>query len=163
MQDFGEAQAGAVEERGHEPGCVFKLVEDEIDLRPGEDGGETTAAFGADGVDVAEGNAEHLAVEKDEGVHGLVLGGGADAPLGGEPRKEGGDLKGAGFGLARPETVGMERDEAPRPADVGFFCAERVVLEAGFFPEAVDDFLVFHGVALLSWGDMLPGWREIIR
>jgi hypothetical protein len=60
-------------------------------------------------------DAEHLAVEKQQGAQGLVLGGGRDLVVNGERRQERGDLGGAQLGGV---ALAVEEDVALDPVDV---------------------------------------------
>lgn len=136
---FHEAEAGAVEEFGHQLVGAGEAGDDAEDLFVGEDGGEALGAFGADGAGgEVEFDAEHFAVEEEDGAEGLVLGGGGDASFDGEVGKEGLDLGGAH--LAGVAFV-VEEDEASDPGDVGLFGADRVVLAADGVSDLVEEFL----------------------
>ncbi len=87
---LGEAQAAAVEQESGEVIRGLQVAQHGFEFGPGEDNGDVAVAFGAnDTIELAEFPAQHMAVEEEEGVKCLVLGGGGDAvahrQLGEEP------------------------------------------------------------------------------
>jgi len=101
-QAFDEAQAGAVEDFGHELVSAGEGVEDAQGFVFGEDGGDVFGFLGADSDGVFEGFAQDFTVEEEDGAEGLVLGGGGDFALGGEV----GDV-GFDFGVAHVPGVAL--------------------------------------------------------
>jgi hypothetical protein len=99
---FHEAEAGAVEEFGHELVGLGEGVEEVLDFFLGEDGGEAFGSFGAGSFDgQVELDFEDIMVEEDDGAEGLVLSGGGDFTVDGQVGEEGFDLLGAhGFWVA---------------------------------------------------------------
>ena len=111
---FHEAQAGAVEELGHEFAWSGHVVDDGEGFVMGEDGGEAFGTFGSgeedDGLEVF---VQDFAVEEEDGGEGLILGGGGDVAFGGEVSKEGLDFRDVHFdGVA----FLVEEDEAAHQA-----------------------------------------------
>ena len=144
---FHQPQAAAVEQFGHQPLCAREEPDHAPDLIAGQDDGQAPGLLGPHGVDGFRIQVlpEHLAVEKEEGVQGLVLGRGRHVPIYGQVREKLLDLGGAH--LARVAFV-VKEDEAPDPTDVGLFGAGRVVLDSDGLTDAVEQFLLFaHGFA----------------
>ena len=82
---FHEAEAGAVEDFGHELGDAGHFGDDGAGFVGGEDDGEGFGFLGADGVggQVYLG-LEDVAIEEEDGGERLVLGGGGDVFFDGE-------------------------------------------------------------------------------
>ena len=127
-QALHEAQAGTVQERGHEVGCAVQGVQDRLDFGAGEDDGET---FGPSGRgDAGEGrqrNTKDFAVEEQECVAGDVLGGSGDVLLDGQVGEvvtNGVGAEGGGVSFA------VEDDEASDGGKIAVLGAEAEVLEA---------------------------------
>jgi len=99
----------------------------------GQDGGQPLRPFGANGIDAPfQILFKDLAVQEQDGVEGLILRGGGDLLIHGQVGQEGLDFRRAhvlGMSFAVVENVAFD------PADVGFFGADRVVLE----PDRVAD------------------------
>jgi len=72
-------------------------------------------------------NSEDIAIEEEEGIEGLVLGGGGDVPVHGQVGE-----KGLDFGRAHVIGVAlvMEQDVTPDPVQVSGFGANGVMFEA---------------------------------
>src|SRR5262245_25065299 len=86
--------------------------------------GKCTGPLGPDDlVEPGQVDAEHLAVEKEQGAQGLVLGGGGDLPLNSERGQECGDFRGAHF---RRMTLAVEEYVALDPVDIGLLSASAV-------------------------------------
>ncbi len=135
---FGEAEAGAVEDAGHEEVGAMEEGEDLADLGGGEDDGE---AFGVDsvgdGADIAEFALEYMAIEKDDGIEGLVLGRGGDLKVFGEVSEEALDVEG---GEGRRVLGVIIEDEAFDPVGVGLDGTGAEVTEGGSGAELVEEF-----------------------
>jgi hypothetical protein len=135
---FHNPQAAAVEQFGHQLRGALHECEDGSDFVPGHDHGDVDLLVGAHGVNaVVQGLVEDALVEKDEGMHGLVLRGGGDLALQGEMREErldlgfGGDEVGAG-----PQAV--EPGEAADPFDIGTLRVDGIMLEPEDPPGLLD-------------------------
>lgn len=123
-----DAQPAAVEKLADQAVDASEAGEQFMGFLPAEDDGDVFGAFGAHGVDgEVERLFEHAAVEEEDGVEGLVLGGGGDLFLGGEVSEEVFD-----FGLAHVDRVAfaVEGDEAPDPIHVLSFGLVGVVFAA---------------------------------
>ena len=95
-----EAQPGAVHQAGHQAVGLggrqpVEGVEQLADLVAREDDRQPPAAAGANGVEGAEVEVEHVAVEEEQGGEGLVLGARRDVLVDGEVGEEPLDLGGA--------------------------------------------------------------------
>lgn len=104
------------------------MGEEPFDFAAVEDGGEVYGAPG--GGEVAQVqffSAQHFLVEEEQGVEGLVLGGGGDVALDGEVVEIGDD-----FGLAHLFGVALavEEDEPLGPVEVGLLGADAIVAAA---------------------------------
>lgn len=84
-----EAQAASGEEAGNEIGCAVQVGED----AQAEVGLDVGGLLGAEGMQVAERDAEGFLVEEEEGGKGLVWGRGGDWLDGSEMGEEGFDLR----------------------------------------------------------------------
>jgi hypothetical protein len=152
-QAFHQAQAGAVEELGHEFGDAGHVVDDSEGFGMGEDGREGARFFSADNVGGEfDFLLEDMAVEEEESGESLILCGGGDVLFDGEVGEEGLDFWGAHvFGV----TFVMEEDVAFDPVAVGLFGAVGVVFEAQGVGDLVEEFsrgFLFHKVLTLFWG-----------
>jgi hypothetical protein len=77
-----------------------------------------------------------VAIEEEDGVEGLVLGGGGDIAFNCEVGEEGFDFGDTHFvGV----TFVVEEDEAANPLNVGFFCPIGVVFEANGIADLVKE------------------------
>jgi hypothetical protein len=114
---FEQAQAGAVEEQGHETRDAVEVLEDSTDLVACHDDGQVLRPPGAyDVVEPGQVLLEHHAVEKEQRGQRLVLGGGGDVTHDGERREELRDFPGPHLGGM---ALTVEEDVAPDPAHVG--------------------------------------------
>jgi hypothetical protein len=142
-QTLGEAQSAPVEEPGDQLVVAGEEVDDALDLVAGEDGGQVLRAGGASQA-VFEGKVllEHLAVEKEQGAEGLVLGGGGNMLHGGEVDEKAADL-------IRPHVGGValvvEEDVALDPVNVGLFGVLGVVFDAQLIADLVEEFPAGRG------------------
>jgi hypothetical protein len=103
-------------------------VDEAGDLGPAKDCGEVFWAAGSDGLDrLVEGLFQDVAEEEEEGVEGLVLGGGRDLAFDGEVGEESADVGSAE--VARKAAM-VEQDVAANLAQVAGFGAEGVVFAA---------------------------------
>jgi len=134
---FHKAEAGAVEEFGHQLVGAGEGGDDAEGFVVGEDGGEAAGSFCADGVEgEVEVDTEDLAVEEEDGAERLVLSGCGDAPFDGEVGEEGLDL--GGTHLAGVAFV-VEEDEPFDPGDVGLFGADGVVFTADRVSDLIEE------------------------
>ena len=125
---FQQAQPRAVQQERHEPWHAVEPLEDGADLVPRQHDGQMQGPLGADDVvEPRKLDAEHLAVEKEQGAQGLVLGGGRDLVVNGERGQEGGDLGCAHLGRV---ALAVEEDVPPDPVDVRLLGAAAVVAGA---------------------------------
>ena len=133
-----QAEAGAVEELGHQFMNAAHLVDEVQDLFAGEDSGEAFGAFGGgredDGIQVF---VEDFAVEEKESAESLILRGGRDISLLGEVGQEGLDFGGAQFGGV---TLVVEKDKAADPIHVSFLGAIGVMLDAQGITYLIEQF-----------------------
>lgn len=127
------AQAGAVEELGHEKRRAIEFGEEAAGLLDTEDDGHFAGTAGANEAgEVAGVASQDVFVEEHEGIEGLHLGAGGDIAPDGEVAEESGDFGGAHFlGV----TFAVKEDEAAGPEPVGLFGAEGEVAEAAGFAE----------------------------
>lgn len=121
---FHQAQAGTVEQLGHQAVGAGHLGDDPAHLFPGEDGGQAFGLLGAQGVNGSQVLVKHLAVEEEEGAERLILGGGGDVLRHRQVGQEGLDFRSAHLGGM---ALVLEEDIAPDPIDVGFFRANGIV------------------------------------
>ena len=113
------AEAGAVEQAGHEARYAVELLEHGADLVAAEDDGQPLGALGThDAVEPGKVDLQHVAVQEQEGAQGLVLGRGRDVAAHGQRGEEAGDLWGAHLGRV---ALAVEEDVALDPRDVGVF------------------------------------------
>ena len=97
--------------------------------------------LGAEGMQVAERDAEDFPVEEQKGRESLGSGRGRVLLMGSEMGEEGFDLWGAhGGGVAQF----MEADEALVPMGMGFLGADGVSTQADGLAEAVGELLLRH-------------------
>jgi hypothetical protein len=133
---FQQAQPGAVEQNRHEPRHAVEPLEDGADLVARQHDGQMLGPLGPDDVvEPREVDAEHLAIQKEQGAQGLVLGGGGDLALHGEGRQERGDFGGAHLGRV---ALAVEEDVALDPVDVRLLGAAAVVADADGLAHAVE-------------------------
>lgn len=116
---------------------AVEVFEDGADLCSREHGRESAGHAGSDGaVESFELASEDLAVEKDEGGEGLVLGRCGDVSLGREVGEELDDLDGS-------ELVGMSDtvvvDVAADPSDVGLLRSLAHVAPTEGGPDAIEE------------------------
>lgn len=142
---FHQAQAGAIEELGHEFVDAGHAVDDLEGLLPGKDSGETLGAFGRGEEDGGDLFVEDFSVEEKDGAERLVLGRGGDIVLVGKMEKKGLDFGGAHLArvmgnLAEVQPGVMETDETADPIEVGLFGAVGVVFGAQGLADAVKEF-----------------------
>jgi hypothetical protein len=134
---FGESESGAVEEACHQEFGTVEVGEDLADLRGREDDGETFRADGVgEGADIAEIAEEDVAVEEDDRIEGLVLGGGGDLESFGEVGEEVMDV---GGGEVRGVLGFVEEDKAFDPVGIGLDGTGAEVAEGGGGAELVEE------------------------
>jgi hypothetical protein len=98
---FQQSEAGAVEQAGHQSIRAVELVEDGADLVAGQDRREPLGPPGrGDPAEVLERPAQDLAIEEEDRMQGLILGGGGDIPIDREVGQE-------RLQLGRPHLQGM--------------------------------------------------------
>ncbi len=123
-------EAGAIEEPGQKSVCTVKPLEYGGDFAPTQHDGEFGGNLGAGEVAERAGiDVEDVLVEEDDGVEGLVLGGGSDVALDSEVGEEGAYVGGAEVLGVAPA---VEMDVAPEPGEVGLFRTDAVVTQADF-------------------------------
>jgi len=108
-----------------------------LGFRADKDGGEAFGFLGAQGINRSQVLVERLAVEKEEGGKGLILGRGGDPLVScqvGEERFDFGDAHVPGVAFV------VEQDEAFDPVDRGLFSADGGVFEAQRIPDPVQQF-----------------------
>ena len=77
-----QAKAAAIQQLGHETMDAGQLGEGLMDLLAGEHGRQALGPFGADGSDgKVQILLKHFAVEEEQGIEGLVLGGSRDVEV----------------------------------------------------------------------------------
>ena len=92
---FQESKARPIEQERHHTGHAVQTLEDRADFVTREHGRQMLWAFGPDHViEPWQLNAEDLAIEEEQRVEGVVLGGRRDAVTNRERRQEGRDLPG---------------------------------------------------------------------
>lgn len=134
---FKQAQPTAIEQLADELIDAGQAGDDLLGFDGGEDGGQLFGLVGPGDVDAADVLIENVAIEEEEGGEGLVLRGRGDVVIGGQVGEE-------GFDFGRAHLGGMaflvEEDVAFDPAEVGFFGAQGVMVEAGAFAGLVEQF-----------------------
>ncbi len=106
------------------------------DLLAGQHDGQEPGPLGPnDIVEPRQIDAEHLAIEEQQGAQGLVLGGGCHFVVNGERCQERGDV--GRSHLSRVALV-VEEDVSLDPVDVGLLRAAAVVSGADSIPHAVE-------------------------
>ena len=146
---FHEAQAGAVEELGHEFVGSVQLADEVENFFAAEDGGEALGTFGGGEDDRFDFFVEDFAVEEEEGAEGLVLGGGRDVTVVGEVEEKGLDFRCPHFGGV---TFVVEEDETAHPVYIRGFGAIGIVFESQGFAELVEEFFGHRADSLLEGG-----------
>lgn len=126
-----QAEAAAVDQRGHEARGAVHGIEQGGGFRQAQDDGQVGAAPGTCGeLHVLHVHAQHLAAEEQHGAHGLVLGAGGDALADGEV----GGVVAHGLGVdAGPRlalALGEVVEEAAGPVRVALLGANGVVARA---------------------------------
>jgi len=135
---FHQAQTTAVKELGDEEVSAGEVGGEGLDLLAGEDGGRAFRFLSAEGGDgFGDWAAQDFAVEEQDGLEGLIPGGGGDLFVDGQVGEEGLDFGDAHlFGMA----FVVEEDVAPDPVDVSFFGAVGVVFAAQRISHAIQQF-----------------------
>ena len=133
-----QAQAGAIEEIGHEPVGAGHLGEDGLDFVAGEDDGQTDGAFGAfDVLDPAEGLLQHGIVQEQQGAEGLILSGSSDLTGHSQMGQESADII---FSEFIRVLFAMEKDKAANPLEVGFLGADGIMPVAANIASLIQEF-----------------------
>jgi len=124
-QAFDQTQTKAVEQLGDELLGARQGSDDDLDLFFGQNSRQAFGFFGTDGVDRAEVDFEHLAIEKQERSKGLVLRGCSDILGHGEMGE-----KSSNFGRAHFPGMALvvKEDIAFDPRGVGLLAADGVGL-----------------------------------
>src|SRR5712692_9628459 len=131
-----QAQARAVQQDRHQPWHAIEPPEDGADLLARQHDRQVLGPLGPDDVvEPRQLDAEHVAIQKQQGAQRLVLGRGRDFVLDRERGQELGDLGGAHLhGMA----LAVEKDVALDPVDVRFLGATAVVSRADSLSDAVE-------------------------
>src|SRR5215831_3147758 len=137
---FHNAQATAVQHFCDQLRGATHERQDRGDFGARHDDGDVDFLVGAHGIDaVLQRLVEDALVQKDQGIHGLVLGRRRHVALEGQVGEERLDL---GFGgeevVPRPHPV--EPDEADDPLDVGALRVDGVMLEPEDAPDVLQEF-----------------------
>jgi len=91
---FEDAETGAVHQRGHQARRAIHALEDQADLVGRQNDGKAGGPLRPDDlVEPGEVDAEHVAVQEQQGRQGLVLGRCRHAPVDGEVGEEGGHFR----------------------------------------------------------------------
>jgi hypothetical protein len=136
---FHPAQAGAIEQLGHEHEfeSAAEMLQRGEDFLAGEDRKQTLGALGGreqDGLDLF---VKDLPLQEKDGAQGPVWGGGGDVMVLCEVDQGGADL--LDVHLGRIAFV-VEQNETLRPIYVGLFNAVRIMFEGQFFAQLVKKF-----------------------
>jgi len=111
-------------------------LEDGTDLVPRQHDGQVLEPLGPDNiVEPRELDAEHFAIEEEQGAQGLVLGGGRDLVVDGERCQEGADFGGAHLGGV---ALAVKEDVTLNPMDVRLLGAPAIVAGADGIAHAVE-------------------------
>lgn len=137
---FHNAQAAAVQHFRHQLRGAAHERQDGGDFVARHHDGDVDFLGGAHGIDtVLQRLLEDALVQKDQGIHGLVLGRRRHVALDGQMGEKRLDL---GFGgeevVTRPH--GVEPDEADDPLDVGALRVERVVVQPEHLADVIQEF-----------------------
>ena len=126
-QPFHQAQSGAVEHPGDQPGRSFHHIEEPLDLGAAQDHREPLRPPGADHVaEFSQRQLQDRLVEEQQGAQRLILGAGRHVPGHREVLKELAD-----FGLRQGSRcrIAMEAQEPDDPVPVRLLGAQRVPAE----------------------------------
>ena len=136
LQALGDAQAGAVEQRGEQPVLArFDGGQDAADLVDAQHHRQAARLTRpADLLHPRQVLAQHLVVEEQQGRQRLAVRGRGHLALGGQPTEKGLDL-GPGHVGRVPQLV--EADEGPHPVHIGILGARAVVQVADAFTELI--------------------------
>jgi hypothetical protein len=127
-ETFHEAQAGSVEEESHQMPWGRQLADDLPGLLRGEDHRDTIPGLGeGEGVEPTWVDIEHLLVEEDQGVEGLILRCGRDVKFHCEMAEERADFQRAH--LVRVPFLVVE-NKAADPVHISFLGSEAVMSHA---------------------------------
>ena len=131
-----EAQAGAIEQRRHEPLCAVELADDGAHLVAAENDREVSRPLGPDDV-IEPGQIlmQNVPVEKQKSAERLVLGRGGDPALDRQGAQKPRDLSGTHLGGM---ALAVEEDVAADPADVRLLGAATAVAKADGLAHAVE-------------------------
>jgi hypothetical protein len=134
---FEKAEAGAVEEAGKEVMNAGEVAKDAVDFVAGQDLGDALWPPGTLEIpDPGEVLEKDFLVEEEQGVKGLVLGGGGDVAVVGEMGEESADF---GFAHFPGMTFAAPKDKATDPVAVGFLGANGEMEEASDFAALVKE------------------------
>ncbi len=129
-QAFLDAQACAVEQANDQRirgTGALDVPQQGLHFGDGEHDWQALRGLGArDAVEPGQGYAEHLAIEEQNGVHGLILCARADVAIERERREIGFDLGCAHVGRV---AFAVKENEALDPMAIGFLGAERIMFD----------------------------------
>jgi len=129
----------AVEHLDHQLGSAFHQRDHLRDFFPGHHHGHMCLLRCANGIDfVIECLLEHLLIQKDQGVHSLVLGRRGDTRVNGQVGEKGFNL---GFAPLQVFATGhsVVAHKAFDPVAVGTFGVDRIVMEPHELPDFIDE------------------------
>ncbi len=140
-QSFEQPQAAAVEKASDKVRRAIQFGEDAQAFVMAEAGLDVGAFLRAQGVHIADGDAEDFLVEEQKGGKGLMLSGSGNLLASSEMGEEGFNLwRAHGGGVAEF----VEADEAFVPMEIGFPGADGIAAQADGLAEAVGEFLLRH-------------------
>ncbi len=135
---FLPSQPGAVQQAGHEgirPLAGGHGVEQAADLLGRQHGGQPFGPPGPQGIEPGQCDPQHLLIQEEQGVEGLVLRAGRDMAVGRQVGQEALDLRGSqGGGVAQA----VKADVALGPVGIAVFGARRELADAASAAEAVE-------------------------
>ncbi len=147
-QAMHQAQAATVEQVRHQLVQPIQFVQHLTDFVFGKHRWQVLGRFGAQGVNgCAQLDVQDIAVQEQQSVENLVLGGGRNIALLREVGEKGFDLRRAHLCEVAGETLFhvIEEAIALRPMDIGFLGGIGIVLEADGVTQLVEQFLGFGG------------------
>jgi hypothetical protein len=132
---FRDPEPAAVEHAYHEPGGTFQEAQDLGHFFPGHDNRDAQWSFSPHGINgLIELNIENIAIQKNNGIEGLVLGGGADLSVHGQMREK-------SFDLCRSHSAGMPHVMKDNilfdPGEIGLFGSDGIMFAAQYIPDLI--------------------------
>lgn len=113
-----QAEAGPVEQDGHEPAHAAEFAKHGVDLLASEDDRQGLGPLRPDDlVEPRQVDTQHRPIEEEQGAQRLVLGGRRDPVLDGERGEKRADLRGSHLGRV---PLAVEEDVPPDLGSVGF-------------------------------------------